>query len=217
MGGHVFISHSREDQAVALRWCEALEQAGLACWMAPRDICAGTEWAAQIIEGIEGARSLLLLLGPAANRSTQVLREVERATHKRVPVVTVWLERVELAKNLEYFLSSLHWIGLDGSGFEEQVAQVVRALKSVVRPAAAPDAPATNSTQLAASREMLQALEWELAQHVGPVARALVQRAAQRAHGPVQLIELLAADIDDAAGRAEFVAAARTLARRLTS
>jgi len=86
-----------------------------------------------------------------------------------------------------------------------------------VRPAAAPDAPATNSTQLAASREMLQALEWELAQHVGPVARALVQRAAQRAYGPVQLIELLAADIDDAAGRAEFVAAARTLARRLTS
>ena len=155
---------------------------------------------------------MLLLLGPAANRSTQVLREVERATHKRVPVVAVWLERVALAKSLEYFLSSLHWIGLDGSGFEEQVAQVVRALEGLVRPAAAPESRAKKSTRLATSREVLQTLERELAQHVGPIARALVQRAAQRADGPVQLIELLAADIDDAAARAEFVAAVRTLA-----
>ncbi len=128
MADHVFISHSSEDQSIALRWCEALERAGLPCWIAPRDIRPGAEWAAQIIEGIEGARSVLLLLGAAANRSSQVLREIERATHKSVPVVTVWLEKVQLAKSLEYFLSSLHWIGLDGSGFDEQVLQVMRAL-----------------------------------------------------------------------------------------
>ena len=211
MADHVFISHSSEDQSIALRWCEALERAGLPCWIAPRDIRPGAEWAAQIIEGIEGARSVLLLLGAAANRSSQVLREIERATHKSVPVVTVWLEKVQLAKSLEYFLSSLHWIGLDGSGFDEQVLQVMRALDGLTPRIEAPRPRAQKTSQLDLPPELLEMFDRELAQHVGPIAHALVRRAAQRAKDPSQLIELLAAEIDDAEGRADFVAAVRKL------
>jgi hypothetical protein len=211
MPGHVFISYSSEDQAAALRWCEALEEAGLPCWIAQRDIRAGAEWAAQIIDGIEAARAVLLLLGPAANRSTQVLREVERATHKGVPVVTVWLENVPLAKSLEYFLSSLHWIGLDGGGFREQIVEVIRALDGVSSESTALRPGKKQRGAPALSQQLLQALEGALAQHVGPIAHALVQRAARRSASRAELIESLAAEIDDPAARKEFVAAAPTL------
>ena len=47
----VFISHSATDRDAAEAICAALEAAGLACWIAPRDIPAGTPWAAAIMAG----------------------------------------------------------------------------------------------------------------------------------------------------------------------
>ena len=70
---------------------------------------------------------------------------------------------------------------------------------------------AQKTSELDLAPELLQMFDRELAQHVGPIAHALVRRAAQRAKDPSQLIELLAAEIDDAEGRADFVAAVRKL------
>ena len=55
MSSHTFISHSASDESTATWWCQALEREGLACWVAPRDIPAGADWAAEIIEGLNAA------------------------------------------------------------------------------------------------------------------------------------------------------------------
>jgi hypothetical protein len=47
----VFISHSSKDKAIADAICEHLESAGTRCWIAPRDIQAGTEWTEGIMRG----------------------------------------------------------------------------------------------------------------------------------------------------------------------
>jgi hypothetical protein len=44
MLGKVFISHSSKDQQTADAIRQHLESAGLACWIAPRDIEAGADW-----------------------------------------------------------------------------------------------------------------------------------------------------------------------------
>ena len=37
----VFISYASQDKAVAEAVCQALEKAGVACWIAPRDVVPG--------------------------------------------------------------------------------------------------------------------------------------------------------------------------------
>lgn len=58
----VFISHASEDHDLALAVCEALESAGIGCWIAPRDIPGGKHWGAEIVQVIQSSSVLLLLL-----------------------------------------------------------------------------------------------------------------------------------------------------------
>lgn len=110
----IFISHSSHDAEKATGICTMLEGEGHSCFIAPRDIRPGREYAEEIINGIIGADALLLLLSEQANQSPHVLREVERAGSSRIPIIVYKLEEVELTRSLEYFLMTNQWI--DGSG-----------------------------------------------------------------------------------------------------
>ena len=105
MSNHIFISYSSANKTLAKAVCEGLEKKGLKCWMAPRDISIGEEYAEAIIEAIESACLLLLILTKESNASQQVRREVERAAGKNVPIFPLKTDEVELSKSLEYFIS----------------------------------------------------------------------------------------------------------------
>ena len=106
----IFISHSSRDAKIATAVSGALEANGHSCFIAPRDIKAGREYAEEIVNGIDGADILLLLLSVQSNQSPHVLREVERAGSSRIPIMVYKLEEVELTKSLEYFLMTNQWI-----------------------------------------------------------------------------------------------------------
>ncbi len=106
----IFISHSSKDGGVAKRLCEYLEQKGEKCFLAPRDIRLGKEYAEEIIRGIEQSDAMILLMSEDANQSPHVLREVERAVSKSVPVFVYKLEEVALSKSMEYFLMTHQWL-----------------------------------------------------------------------------------------------------------
>ena len=108
----IFISHSSKDGDVAKRLCEYLETKGGRCFFAPRDIRQGKEYAEEIIRGIEQSDAMVLLMSKDANQSPHVLREVERAVSKSVPVFVFKLEEVELSKSMEYFLMAHQWLGV---------------------------------------------------------------------------------------------------------
>jgi TIR domain len=61
MLGTVFISHSSKDQQTADAIRQHLESAGLACWIAPRDIEPGTDWTEGIMSGIAGSQIFVLI------------------------------------------------------------------------------------------------------------------------------------------------------------
>ena len=126
MSYDVFISYSSANSAEAQAVCAALEAAGLTCWIAPRNIVAGADWASSIITGLNTCRLMLLLFSEFSNTSPQVANEVERATHKRVPVLTVRLQDLTLTPHLEYFLSGRHW-------FEAHVPPLAQHLPALVQ------------------------------------------------------------------------------------
>src|SRR3954462_8297267 len=76
---HLFISYASADHAIALEVCALLEARGVSCWIAPRDVAAGTKWDEAIVGAIRDARAFLLILTHAANESSYVSNEVNHA------------------------------------------------------------------------------------------------------------------------------------------
>lgn len=127
-----FISYANADDEKAEEICEHLEARKLRCWIAPRDVRAGKEYANEIILGIERSRCLVLLLSKAANGSQFVKREVERAVTKGRPVIPVRIEDVLPSPGLELFVSSTHWIDAFSGPWSDDMDQLVRAVTDAI-------------------------------------------------------------------------------------
>jgi TIR domain len=110
MAHDVFISHSHVDKPAADAACAVLEARGIRCWIAPRDIGPGQEWAASIIRAIREAKIMLLVFSRHANESSQVRREVERAAHSEKVLLPLRIDDVLPGETLEFFLSTPHWL-----------------------------------------------------------------------------------------------------------
>lgn len=109
---HIFISYSSKEEKQAFQVCELLEKSGKKCYIAPRDIQPGKEYGEEIVKGIDGSKAVVLLLSENANHSPHVLREVERAVSKSIPILICKLEEVELTKSMEYFLMMHQWVNV---------------------------------------------------------------------------------------------------------
>lgn len=105
-----FLSHSSKDAAIAGQICEQLEKNGIKCFIAPRDIRPGKEYAEEIINGIDNSAAMVLLMSQSANGSPHVLREVEHAVSGGTPILVYKIEEVALSKSMEYFLMTHQWV-----------------------------------------------------------------------------------------------------------
>lgn len=110
MANKIFISYASEDFDIAGKVCSFLEDNNLTCWMAPRDILPGMDYAEAIIEAIDGSQFMVLIFSASANESPHILREVERAVNKRKRVISYRIENVEPTKSLQYYLGVPHWL-----------------------------------------------------------------------------------------------------------
>jgi hypothetical protein len=132
MSYEVFISYSSKDKNIANAICNHLENSGVACWIAPRDIVPGTEWATAIIDGISACKILLLLFTENSDRSPQVLREVERAISKGLIVIPLRLENLMPTKSMEYYLSAVHWLDAFIPPHEKYFDVITNRIKSII-------------------------------------------------------------------------------------
>jgi hypothetical protein len=110
MAHDVFISYSHLDKNTADAVCSILEQKGIRCWIAPRDITPGTPFAEGIINGITSSKVFILVYSSNSNHSSQVIKEVDRAVHHGLAIIPLRLEDVPLSKQLEYYISDVHWL-----------------------------------------------------------------------------------------------------------
>jgi len=123
----VFISYASADQDVAVAVCGALEAAGIPCWMAPRDVKPGALYADAIVRAITDARALVLILSESAIQSSHVGKEVERASSKKRPIITLRTDAAPLTPAFEYFLSESQWIDASAAHRESANAKLIDA------------------------------------------------------------------------------------------
>src|SRR3981189_2371658 len=100
MARQVFLSYSSKDATDAQRICAALESSGISCWMAPRDVEAGTDYPAEIVDAITSSTMFLVLLTEHSVASRHVLSEVEHAFNAGKPTLPFRATPVALSKEL---------------------------------------------------------------------------------------------------------------------
>lgn len=146
MAHDVFISYSSKDKLTADAICHALEHTGVRCWIAPRDVRAGFKYGAEIIGAIRDCRAMVLVFSVNSSRSEHVQNEIERAFGHEKIIIPFRIENAPMDDNLEYFLSSKHWIDAypGDSEFKNLVraARVALGLEAETAPAPAPAPPA---------------------------------------------------------------------------
>lgn len=128
----VFISYASQDKGVADAVCQALEKAGVACWIAPRDVVPGESYAGAIVHAIDGTKLIVLILSEHGSASQHVLREVERAASKRHPVIAFRIDAAPMPADLEYFLNTSQWLDASGVGVESAMPRLVDAVQRVI-------------------------------------------------------------------------------------
>jgi hypothetical protein len=222
--GDIFVSYcTKSDRDAAFDLVGYIESRGVECWIAPRDVQGGMEWAAEIVNAITVAKVMVLIFSSSANSSPQVRREVMLAAHRGVRIVPFRVEDIAPAASLEYFLGGQQWLDAFPPPLEPHYVRLVTCLNTLLatpvnpppRPETLPPPAAARSGQLS-PRVMIEAanlrrLESDLAVYIGPFAQIAVQRAAAAAPNLEALLEALGGQIESETDRRKFLSGCRWL------
>ena len=124
-----FISHSSKDKTTAEAICSFLESKGISCWIAPRDVTPGKNYGVAIVDAIDECGVFVLILSAESNKSGQVVREVERAASSNAVIIPVRVEPVQPSRDLEFYVSSSHWLDASQKPLEKHLGTLVDAIR----------------------------------------------------------------------------------------
>jgi len=105
---NVFISYSTRETGKAEAVRNILEKNGIVCWMAPRDIPAGSNYTEEIPAAIRGCQVFLLILSQNAQKSTWVPRELETAVNCGKVIIPFMVEDFQLNDEFNFLLAAKH-------------------------------------------------------------------------------------------------------------
>ena len=132
MAHDVFISYSTGDKPTADAVCATLEAKHIRCWIAPRDVLPGRDYAEMLIEAIRDARVMVLVFSANSNSSLHVMREVERAASKGIPILPLRIEDVPPCASMEYYISSTHWLDALTPPLERHLEQLTETVQLLI-------------------------------------------------------------------------------------
>ncbi len=129
----VFISYSSKDANIAQTVCAKLEQANVKCWIAPRDIKPGEQYASGIVRGIDNAKCMVLIFSESANSSQHVLREIERCIGNNTIVIPFKIDQVMPSDAMDYFLKVAHWLDVHDSDLDQGIEKLNHTIASILQ------------------------------------------------------------------------------------
>lgn len=111
----IFLSRATEDLWLVQQVLLELEDDGLVCWDASRDIPPGLSWRDVIDTDLPRCSALFVFVTPAANTSAVVAEEVRLAVRFRVPVVPIIVNKTPLEGELKKAIEFNQWESLTGT------------------------------------------------------------------------------------------------------
>lgn len=120
----VFISHSSDDALIAQLICHRLEENGIRCWIAPRDI-KHEDWAEAIMEGLSRSDIFVIVVGEHSIESPECTKEITQATHICKYIIPFKIDQADLTPGMTYHLGPAHWLDASTPPMENRVAELL--------------------------------------------------------------------------------------------
>jgi len=167
----VFISYSREDKDRVLALAAKLRAAGVAVWIDQGGIDGATLWGEEIVNALERAKVLLLVVTESAVRSQNVTKEVVLVSERKGHILPVHLDQTVIPPSLRYPLAGIQHIEYFQGDPDENLKTILRSLERagviIIPPH---DARAAASAEEPGSRQS--------ATHVGHGTELVIERGA---------------------------------------
>lgn len=154
----VFLSYARNDQDRVLDLAGKLRAAGVSVWIDQGAIDAASLWSEQIVNALESAKVLLLVITDAAVHSDNVAKEVMLVSERKGHILPVYLEPTVIPPILRYQLAGIQHIDYfkDTEGSFKSMLRALERVGVKVAPPEPPKASAAAAARLenhAAARE----------------------------------------------------------------
>lgn len=107
-----------------------------------RNIEPGTDFPAAIVEGVNSARALVLILTEHAAASPHVLSEVGHAFNGKKRIIPFRISQQALPEDLEYFLSLTQWLDAPDGCTDQNLKRLIDATLAALAGQRAPRPPA---------------------------------------------------------------------------
>ncbi len=126
----VFISYSSKNEKYAVEICRRIEEKGIKCWYASRDIPPGETWTAFIVDAIQSAKIFILVFSEDSNVSDQVLREVSLAVELKHTIIPFRIDDSKMTLGLSYLLKTVQWFDASAKPIEHSISSLVETVCS---------------------------------------------------------------------------------------
>jgi hypothetical protein len=127
----IFLSYSSKDKLIADAICSRLENQGIRCWIAPRDVNPGADYSNQIADALESATTMVMVFSSDSNNSRHVKSEIDRAFSLGKIIIPFRVENVELDKGLAYYLAKTHWLDAVTRPLEQHIDRLATTIRQI--------------------------------------------------------------------------------------
>lgn len=112
LASQIFVSYSHHDEATALKIVQQPEAHGFKCWIACRDVPAGTSFGGEIVKNLKSAHAVLLVFSSRANISQEIEKELALTSKYQRFLLPVRIDDAEPTEAFEYQLANRQMIDL---------------------------------------------------------------------------------------------------------
>lgn len=125
-----FISHAHQYSSIAQKICSRLEENGISCWIAPRDISSG-DWAGSIMNGLSRADIFIFIIGEYSINSPECLKELTEATHTCSYIIPFKVDNTDLSPKMRYHLAPAHWLDASKPPLEQRIDELLQRVLNI--------------------------------------------------------------------------------------
>jgi hypothetical protein len=129
MISRIYISHSEQDEELALELSSALWRVGLESYAAIYKLCPGISRAERVSFGIRNSECLIALLTQRGSASTTIAQEIGLARGVDLLIIPLREEGVRLP----FLIEHLSPIGFSKDGFADAIGILIRTLRDLSR------------------------------------------------------------------------------------
>ena len=163
MDALIFLSYSSSDKLIADAICSRLENQGVRCWIAPRDVNPGADYSNQISDALERSTAMVMIFSSGSNNSRHVKSEIDRAFSLNKVIIPFRVENVEMDKGLAYYLSKTHWLDALTKPLDQHIDRLAETIRKVSGIGGPPPLPLVQSPVVAVAPPSKSKAPWVVA------------------------------------------------------